>query len=196
MTNKETKKETKLHLGCFSKKIHGFINVDIREDVKPDVVDDICTLTKFENDSVDLIYACHVLEHLYRRDIPKVLSRWYDVLKSGGKIRIAVPDLQALFEYYICFKDIKPLLHNIYGSQKHDYDYHYSGWDFNSLKTDLMTSGFKNVQRYDWRETDHFYIDDYSQAYLPEISYRTRQIRKDGFGIKGKHVSLNVEAVK
>ena len=40
----------KLHLGCFHKKIHGFTNVDIREDVEPDLVDDVF---KLENVSVN-----------------------------------------------------------------------------------------------------------------------------------------------
>ena len=55
-------KEIKLHLGCFDRKIHGFINIDIRKDVCPDIVDDVFKLTSFEDGSVDLIYACHVLE--------------------------------------------------------------------------------------------------------------------------------------
>ena len=46
----------KLNLGCFNKKLPGFVNVDIREDVNPDVVDNCFTLEKFDNDSVDLIY--------------------------------------------------------------------------------------------------------------------------------------------
>ena len=39
----------KLNLGCFNKQLPGFVNVDIREDVKPDVVDSAFTLKKFEN---------------------------------------------------------------------------------------------------------------------------------------------------
>ena len=47
----------KLNLGCYDRKIHGFINVDIRSEVNPDLVDDAFSLTKIENDSVDLIYC-------------------------------------------------------------------------------------------------------------------------------------------
>ena len=49
----------KLNLGCYDRKIDGFINVDIREDVEPDVPDDVFKLEKFEKNSADLIYACH-----------------------------------------------------------------------------------------------------------------------------------------
>jgi len=183
----------KLHLGCYDRKIHGFINIDIREDVNPDVVDDVFKLEKFENNSVDLIYACHILEHATKKDSILVLKRWYEVLKPGGILRLCVPDLQAAFEYYICYKDLSVLQTIIYGSQKHPYDFHYTGWDEQSLSNDLKKVGFLKIKKYDWRETEHFYIDDHSQCYLPNMSYSTRRVEGD---IEGKLVSLNVEATK
>jgi predicted SAM-dependent methyltransferase len=59
----------KLHLGCGYKHIKGFINVDVRELVGVDLVDDIRKLNSFKNESIDLIYASHVLEHIGRREI-------------------------------------------------------------------------------------------------------------------------------
>jgi predicted SAM-dependent methyltransferase len=189
----EEVKKVKLHLGCYQKKIHGFTNVDIRADVEPDVVDDVFKLNTVKSDSVDLIYACHVLEHAEDWEAFKALSRWYNVLKSGGILRLSVPDLEAVFEYYQITKDLKELKSFIYGSQKHPYDFHKTGWDFNSLKKDLEYLGFKNVRRYDWRRTEHFYIDDYSMAYMPHISYKSRRPEDR---ISGKLMSLNVEAQK
>ena len=90
----------KLHLGCGEKKIKGFINVDIREDVHPDLIDDVCTLLTIKDNSIDLIYACHVLEHLGRHEYMKVLERWYNVLTKGGVLRIAVPDFEKVVNYY------------------------------------------------------------------------------------------------
>ena len=52
---KKMKKMKKLHLGCGTKRIENFINIDIRKDVNPDLVDDIAKLNTFENSSVDLI---------------------------------------------------------------------------------------------------------------------------------------------
>ena len=69
----------KLHLGCGTKKIKGYVNVDIREEVQPDLVDDISILSSVDNDSVSLIYVCHVLEHFGRHQYKKVIKRWYDV---------------------------------------------------------------------------------------------------------------------
>jgi predicted SAM-dependent methyltransferase len=186
-------KKIKLHLGCYHKKIYGFINIDARGEVEPDIIDDALELKKIENETVDLVYASHLLEHFKREDSIKALKRWYEVLKPGGVLRLAVPDLEAAFGYYQKTKDLKILQNLIYGSQKHPYDFHYNGWDLFTLTNDLKSVGFESIRRYDWRETEHFFIDDYSQSYLPQISYKTR--RPEG-EIGGTLVSLNVEAIK
>lgn len=178
-------KKIQLNLGCFNKKMHGFTNIDIRKDVNPDVVDDILTLSTFENDSVDLIYACHVLEHFSREQSLDALRRWKQVLKIDGKLRISVPDIQATCEHYVCYKDLDLLKCLFYGSQKHEYDFHYTGWDFQTLKRDLLQVGFVEVYEYSWQKTEHAHVDDYSQAYLPHMDK-----------IHGKLMSLNVEATK
>lgn len=175
----------KLHLGCFNKKIHGFTNVDIREDVNPDVVDDIFKLEKFQKNSVDLIYACHVLEHLKRKELLPALTRWYDVLKPNGIVRIAVPDMEAVFAHYFYHRKLSDLYSALGGSQRHDYDYHYSHFDFLTLHQWLMMAGFHDVKRYNRWETEHAYVDDYSAAYVPHLDF-----------INGKLMSLNVEATK
>jgi len=183
----------KLHLGCYQKKIHGYVNVDIRPEVNPDLVDDVFVLPKVKNESAEVIYSCHTLEHTTRDKALLALARWYSILKPKGVLRLAVPDLEAVFNYYHRTGDLLELQSFIYGSQKHPYDVHYTGWDFKTLKNDLETIGYRNVHRYDWRETEHFYIDDYSHCYKPEISYKTR--RPDGI-IGGALMSLNVEATK
>ena len=175
----------KLNLGCYNRKIHGFTNVDIRADVKPDVIDDVFTLQKFEEKSVDLIYACHVLEHADYVESEKALKRWYQVLKSGGILRLAVPDMEAHFAHYYYHKDLRLLHSTFWGSQRHPFDYHKNGWDYKKLNEDLQAVGFRNIHRYDWRDTEHFYVDDYSQTYFPHMNKE-----------KGKLMSLNIEATK
>ena len=176
--------EIKLNLGCGDKKISGFINVDIRESVQPDIVDDII-LNKIENCSVDLIYASHVLEHTKRSEILKVLSRWYEILKPGGIVRLAVPDFESVVKMYLKGTPINNLIGFLYGGQNHDYNFHYYCWDFNSLKKDLEEVGFIHVCRFDWRITEHGHIDDYSQSYLPHMDKENGQL-----------MSLNVEGTK
>tara|TARA_A100001201_G_scaffold141470_1_gene137023 strand:- start:4893 stop:5432 length:540 start_codon:yes stop_codon:yes gene_type:complete len=176
----------KINLGCFDKKLPGFTNVDIREDVNPDIVDDIFKLEKFKDGSVDLIYCSHALEHLDYEETEKALNNWYRVLKPKGTIRLSVPDLEAIFSHYIYYKDLNSMMHMLYGSQRHPFDYHKNGWDFHRMQEDLTKHGFIDIRLWDWRRTDpHYYCDDYSQAYWPHMDKEN-----------GKLLSLNVEATK
>ena len=182
----------KLHLGCGRKKIHNFINIDINPDVCPDMVYDISKINECWGNEVDLIYSCHVLEHFPRKPFRlaqkpymDVLSNWHIALKSGGLLRLSVPDFRASVEYYLQNGKIDHIMSYLYGGQKNDFDFHYMCWDFETLKSDLIQAGFKDICRYDWRKTEHSFIDDYSQAYLPHMDK-----------VNGKLMSLNVEATK
>jgi ubiquinone/menaquinone biosynthesis C-methylase UbiE len=178
-------KTTKLHLGCGNKPIKDFINIDVRHLEGVDMVDDIKQLSSFENKSVDLIYCSHVLEHFGRNEYKSVLKRWFDLLKDGGTLRVAVPDFEKVVEHYNEYKDLNLLRGFLYGGQTYDQNFHYCGWDFKTLEYDLKSIGFNKIIRYDWRKTEHFDIDDFSQSYLPHMEK-----------IHGKLMSLNVEATK
>lgn len=175
----------KLHLGCGEKKIEGYINIDIRESVKPDIVDDIGKLNNIQNESMELIYACHVLEHFNRITYKNVLKRWYEVLKPNGVLKVSVPDIESVFSEYSKGTPLKKLLGFLYGGQTYPENFHYIGFDFNTLKSDLEEIGFKGIKLWDWKETDHNHIDDYSQAYLPHMDKEN-----------GVLMSLNIMGVK
>lgn len=175
----------KLHLGCGKKIIKDFINVDIREFDGVDVVSDITNLKNFNPNSISLIYASHVLEHISRREYVTVLRHWYDLLEPGGVLRISVPDIESVFEHYSEHKNLEILRGFIWGGQTYDQNYHYCGWDFNTIYDDLSKIGFEDIKRYDWRNTEHSHIDDYSQCYLPHMDKNN-----------GKLMSLNIECVK
>lgn len=175
----------KLHLGCGSKIVQGFVNIDIRQDIGVDIVDDISKLTKIPDNYADLIYACHVLEHISRHENINTLKRWYSVLKFGGKLRLAVPDFEKIVKIYNSGISLKQLIGSLYGGQNYPNNCHYYCWDFSTLKEDLLFVGFKEIDRYEWRSTEHCHVDDYSQAYYPHM-------RKDD----GVLMSLNVECTK
>jgi predicted SAM-dependent methyltransferase len=178
-------KMKRLHLGCGTKRIEGFVNVDIRDLPNVDLLDDISKLNNVEENSIDLIYACHVLEHFGRHEYMSVLKRWYDVIKDGGTLRISVPDFEQVVRYYNKHKDISKLIGFLYGGQTYEQNYHYCIWDFKSLQNDLESLGFINVRRYDWRDTEHSDVDDFSQAYLPHMDKENGQL-----------MSLNIECKK
>jgi len=80
----------KLNLGCgISKKID-YINVDILESLKPDIVYNLESFPyPFKAESFDLIEANHILEHL--SEPFEVMKELHRIVKKGGIIIIRVP---------------------------------------------------------------------------------------------------------
>jgi len=174
----------RLHLGCGKKYIPGFIHIDC---IEYEHIDHVCSIDSLpiENNSVDLIYCCHVLEHFKIKDIERVLKEWYRILKPNGICRISVPDFEALNDVYNKYHDLKLIIGPIFGKQNYLYNIHNTIFDIKTIKEYLSKVGFKSIDRYDWRKTEHFNIDDYSQAYIPHMD------KKNGILI-----SLNIEAIK
>ncbi len=174
----------KLNLGCGEKSLPGFINIDVKEFDGVNYITSIDNL-EFKDNSVDLIYASHVLEHTPRPQTEPILREWYRILKHEGILRMAVPDFEAIVKVYSKNKNLDELTGLLYGRQDCEYHFHYKTFDFKILSGLLKMIGFKKVYRYDFRETIHNDFPDYSWAYLPH-----------GDRENGTLMSLNIEAVK
>lgn len=187
----------KLNLGCYDKKLPGFTNVDIREEANPDLVDDAFKLNKINDNSVQIIYSSHMLEHLSYEDSKSALKVWYNKLVNGGILRLAVPDFESICKRYIYKGNIDEVLHSVCGSQKHKFDFHYNIFDESRLTSFLKQAGFSKISRYNWWEVEpHKYCDDFSQSYIP---FRERTISLSHNRVEhgdGILMSLNIEAVK
>lgn len=175
----------KLHLGCGPRFIPGYTHIDAVPHDHVDIVSTIDKLNFIEDNSVDVIYNCHVLEHFQRTAAVDVLTEWLRVLKPAGVLRTSVPDFAALSEVYAETQDLGLVIGPLFGRQDYLYNFHYNVFDLASITADLEAAGFERVDRYDWRTTEHAEIDDYSQAYVPHMD-------KDN----GKLISLNVQAFK
>ncbi|BAY97842.1 family 2 glycosyl transferase [Tolypothrix tenuis PCC 7101] len=55
----------------------------------------------WSDNSVDIVYSSHTLEHLSKTEGQNFLSECYRVLKPHGIIRIIVPDLKAIINKYL-----------------------------------------------------------------------------------------------
>lgn len=83
----------RLHLGGEEARA-GWKILNLQQRPGVDYVGDCADLSRFADESVDDIYASHVLEHLgYAEKLPRALREWRRVLKKGGRARISVPDL-------------------------------------------------------------------------------------------------------
>jgi len=181
----------KLHLGCNKRYIPGFVHIDLADYPHIDHQHDIRSLPMIPDDSVDLIYVCHALEYFDRIEVLDVLREWHRVLQTGGVLRVAVPDFEAMASVYRQTGNLSLIHGPLYGrwpihsASGEQCIYHRTVYDFPALKNVLESAGFTDVHRYDWRATIHRDYDDYSQAYIPHMDKE-----------HGTLISLNVEAVK
>jgi predicted SAM-dependent methyltransferase len=171
----------RLHLGCGKRILPGYVNIDIG--TSGDMSADIRHLP-FEDTSVDEIYASHVLEHFGRHEVANVLSEWSRVLRPGGQIYIAVPNIEAVVAHYSIHKNLSLLRGLLWGGQRDEYDFHKIGFDLCTLSEILTCAGFEKVIPYDTFVYLPSDFDDYSKCYLPHMDRN------------GTSMSLNVCANK
>ncbi len=89
-----------LDLGCGNKKVRGAIGVDIEKKSQADVICDLEEYSlPFENDSFDIIYARHVLEHI--GDILSLMKEIHRIGKPNASLFIETPH----FSSYSSFTD-------------------------------------------------------------------------------------------
>ena len=121
-----------------------------------------------EDNSVDFIYSCYLLQYLTKEETSILFKEWKRILKEGQMIRISVPDFFLISSKYQNSKcnisDVNQLLK---GEQIFDFIY---------LQKLLVQAGFYAVKRYD--------VDRFPPA-KEDMSLAE---------INGESISLNVEA--
>jgi predicted SAM-dependent methyltransferase len=143
----------KLHIG--GREAHPDWKIlDIESRPEVDYLGNASDLSQFESNSVDAIYASHVLEHFYYgldNELIGTLTEWHRVLKPGGKLMISVPDLKILCWLYL-HPNIQPIerhyvMRIIFGGQTNIYDVHKVGFDFELLGMYLEEVGFLDYEQ-------------------------------------------------
>ncbi len=148
MSEKEKSKQKKiqLNLGCGSKLIPGYINVDSREDCNPDIVCDIRKLPYGEN-TVDRILVSDALEHVGRLEVKTVLEQWHNILKPNGILIVKTPNIDTIIDFYKAKKiPFDELVRKMYGNQDYKGNYHYVGFNSKSIEQLLTSVGFKIIK--------------------------------------------------
>ena len=72
------------------------VRLDIDPGVRPDVVASITDMRAVPSASVDAVWSHHNIEHVFSHEVPIVLREFARVLKPGGEVLIATPDLQSV----------------------------------------------------------------------------------------------------
>ncbi len=133
-----------------------FQNIDINPRWSPDIVADCSSLPMFADNSVDLIVSHHVVEHSGCGEAAPMLREWHRILKPGGSLIVAVPDMAALAQAWMNGRlTTQVYMTAVYGAfMNHEADRHKFGYDFRSLKEFIGGCGFSNIRPFDWREIE------------------------------------------
>ena len=103
--------------------------------------------------SVDFIFSSHMLHHLYRDEALKLLREALRVLKPGGTIRIAVPDLELIMALYREGKREQALEYFFYSkAPRSNLSRRCYQYDFTLLKNLMDEAGLRNVRRCKFHE--------------------------------------------
>ncbi|MES2025541.1 MAG: methyltransferase domain-containing protein [Pseudomonadota bacterium] len=90
-----------LNIGCGGTYHLDWVNLDVAT-ADPNVLTvNINDGLPFPKESVTVCYSSHVLEHLDKAGARNLIAECFRVLQSGGVVRLAVPDLEALAREYL-----------------------------------------------------------------------------------------------
>ncbi len=171
-----------IHLGCGDIASPDFINVDARPAPHVHYICDVTDLSIFPDNYADLVYACHLLEHIPRNKLRKNLWEWRRILKPDGILRLSVPDFDAILDIYrACDDDIDSIAAFLMGGQNYAENIHYSVFNLKYLSRLLTEAGFLSVREWDPEKVDYHNFEDWANS----------AIVRDG---RAFPVSLNLEA--
>ena len=165
----------RLNLGCRTTRIDGFLNVDLYEGDNVDVKSDVSKLP-FDEGSVGVIYASHILEHFSHTKTLAVLREWRRVLTPDGKLYVAVPDFDAMVKLYLKVGLSLFVRNTLYGDQGYELAYHYTAFTFATLAAACVDAGFRDVRR------------------IGKMPYGIKDCSGNRDSLTFQPVSLNVEA--
>ena len=91
----------RLNIGCGSRFHNSWLNIDQYGDNSQIFSWNILDGQPFPDDSIDVVYSAHVLEHFDRVGASLFLSEIYRILKPKGILRIVVPNLEEICKSYL-----------------------------------------------------------------------------------------------
>jgi predicted SAM-dependent methyltransferase len=94
-----------LNLGCGYTYHIDWTNIDFVSTGEHVIAHNLLSGIPFKNETFEVIYHSHVLEHFLKDDAVNFLKECNRVLKPNGIIRIAIPDLEQIARNYIRYME-------------------------------------------------------------------------------------------
>ncbi|MFW7379492.1 MAG: class I SAM-dependent methyltransferase [Oligoflexus sp.] len=137
-----------LNIGAGPNRKEGWLTADA---FKPeaDIYMNARTKWPFPDNTFDVIYSEHMLEHIHVDKVPHLLSEAFRVLKPGGLFRVTVPDLEIHATNYVNRNDefFKPIIDKYkarWDKQKEKY------WLIRSNGGAFMSRAVQRFYRHRW----------------------------------------------
>ena len=136
-----------VNLGCGRTHDPRFINIDAAWSPHVHFLADVERLSMLADDSVDMLYCSHCLEHIPFDRTQDVLREWVRVLRKGGWLRLAVPDLRAILDVYReSGYSIATLQRYLLGGHDSPFNVHHAVFDAAHLTTLMRQAGLNGIR--------------------------------------------------
>lgn len=167
--------QTKLNVGCGTDYKEGWVNIDNNSDNNIEKLDlnfDMRNPLPYEDGTVDFIFNEHFFEHLTVEEGQTAMKDLMRVLKPGGVMRIAMPDLDLAVKAYVDkdWKGNKEFLERFglgfVKTRAELLNMNFSWWghkwlyDWEELERRLNDAGFTKVARCEWGKSEHAELCD------------------------------------
>lgn len=93
--------KSRLNIGCGRQYHEDWTNLDLKSTDPSVICHDITKGVPFESNQFDSVYHSHILEHLTPEQGRELIEECFRVLRSGGILRIVVPDLERIARLYL-----------------------------------------------------------------------------------------------
>lgn len=158
---RDRKEKRFLEIGPGERRIQNFETVNIIKSKSTDYVSDTTKKLPFSDNTFNIVYASHVLEHTPWYLSEKTVKEWARVLKPGGKVEIWVPDSYKIAKAFV------------EGVERNNKDFLKDGWfRFNEEKNiNKWFSGrmFSYGDGLGTRGHFNYHLSAYSEEYLKEL---------------------------
>jgi predicted SAM-dependent methyltransferase len=149
----------KIHFACGRQVLDGFYNIDaIRHPNAPRDPELIFEM-RFDggklveqmplgDGSADEFHAFHILEHFYRYDVDAAIEEWKRLLRSGGRMVLELPNLEAACRNLLAGMRDQMCMWPLYGDPSWGSPYMIHRWGYTptTITGLLAEHGFTKIQ--------------------------------------------------
>ncbi|OGJ65909.1 hypothetical protein A3B61_05240 [Candidatus Peribacteria bacterium RIFCSPLOWO2_01_FULL_53_10] len=136
-----------------------FLNVDIVDMPKVDLVFDITKKFPIDDSVIAEVFSAATLEHLRKPHVDHVLRECFRVLQPGGMLRVSTPDIETIAHGILEGEDLAVTNQHLFGKYKsdqtEDFDLHRWMYPASAMMKRLTELGFIRAEKIPMGDVPH-----------------------------------------